>query len=132
MFAPENGILNTLHPSQHVAALEAAEVATPPSLLPCQTPFQPFPPLPAQLAPLSTACADGQRMLKSADVIIFNTTKPQAFPNGRDLDNDQIDLIGPYDPRVENLRRMEIAAGSPTANDVPHSATFPYLGLPQP
>lgn len=132
MFSPENGILNTLHPSQHVAALEAAEVATPPRLLPCQTPFQVLPAEPAPIAPLSTACADGQRMLKSADVIIFDTTKPQNFPNGRELANDQIDTIAQYDPRVENVRRSEIAGGSPTVNDVPHSATFPYLGLPQP
>ena len=71
-------------------------------------------------------------MLKAPDVIIFDTTKPQNFPNGRELANDQIDTIALFDPRVENVRRSEIPAGSPTTNDVPHAATFPYLGLPQP
>lgn len=85
-------------------------------------------------------------MLKSPDVIIFDTTKTQVFPNGRELANDQIDYIGTYDPRVENLRRMEMnrpAAPNdkdrhgtlfilnPSENDVPHSLTFPYLGEPQ-
>ena len=157
MFTPEQFIINTLHPSQQVAALEAKEAAAPaigaatPAvratfLMPCQTAFQPFSTtIPAQkLATLDIDCAPGQRMLKTPDVSIFDTTKPQHFPNGRDLDNDQIDLIGTfYDPRVENLRREEITAtgvdihgapvvASPTANDVPHDANFPYLGLPQP
>ena len=83
-------------------------------------------------------------MLKSPDVIIFDTTKTQNFPNGRDLTNDQIDSIGTFDPRVENLRRMEMTAPanpldrhgtpfvlSPSQNDVPHDTNFPYLGLPQ-
>ena len=157
MFTPEQFIINTLHPSQQVAALEAKEAAAPaigaatPAvratfLMPCQTAFQPFSKTsPAQkLATLDIDCAPGQRMLKAPDVSIFDTSKPQHFPNGRDLDNDQIDLIGTsYDPRVENLRREEITAtgvdihgapvvASPTANDVPHDANFPYLGLPQP
>lgn len=150
--------LNVLHPSQHIAALEAREAAAPAVgaateavrrtfLLPCQTPYQPFAALPsgsAQLTALVVDCAPGTRMVKAPDVIIFDTTKPQAFPNGRDLDNDQIDLIGTnYDPRVENLRRMEtVVSGndiqgipniqSPTANDVPHDTNFPYLGLQRP
>ena len=157
MFTPEQFILNTLHPSQHVAALEAKEAAAPAIgeatqavratfLLPCQTAFQPFDAdQTKQLAPLQIDCAPGQRMLKSADVIIFDTTKPQAFPNGRELTNDQINLIGTsYDPRVENLRRMEMTPPAnpldnhgvpfvlnPSANDVPHDTNFPYLGLPQ-
>jgi len=126
MFAPENGVLNNLHPSQHVAALG-------PVNMPCQTPFQPFP-VGGNLTPpqtLLTVCADDQRMLKAPDVIIFDTTKTQNFPNGRELTNDQIDTIATYDPRVESVRRSEIPV-SPTVNDVPHDTAFPYLGLPQP
>lgn len=150
--------LNVLHPSKHIAALEAREAAAPAFgaateairrtfILPCQTPFQPFAALPNGSAPLTALainCAPGQRMVKAPDVIIFDTTKPQAFPNGRELNNDQIDLIGTnYDPRVENLRRMEtVVSGndiqgipnlaSPVVNDVPHDTNFPYLGLRRP
>ena len=146
--------LNAIHPSLHVSTLEAKEADAPVAgtlnrnsfLLPCQTPFQPFSAVQSQtLATLVIDCAPGQRMLKTPDVIIFDTTKAQAFPNGRDLDNDQIDYIGSiFDPRVENLRRgeMNVPANpldnhgvpfvlSPSANDVPHDANFPYLGLPQ-
>ena len=107
MFAPERDIINTLHPSQHVAA--TAGLGGLPQLY-----GRPVPP----------------------DVMIFDTTKPQNFPNGRELNDDIIDLIAPYDTRVEGLRVGEantcLASGDPldcpTANDVPHSATFPYLG----
>ena len=169
MFTPEqisvvdvNGVthptLNVLHPSQHIAALEAREAAAPAFgaateavrrgfILPCQTPFQPFAALPNGSAPLTALeinCAPGTRMLKTPDVIIFDTTKPQVFPNGRELNNDQIDLIGSnYDPRVENLRRGEtVVSGndiqgipnlaSPVVNDVLHDTNFPYLGLRRP
>ncbi len=141
MFSPEQFILNTLHPSQHVAALEAAEIATTPILMPCQTPFQPLNTTTNRVQ-LRTDCAPGQRMLKSPDVIIFDTTKTQNFPNGRELTNDQIDSIGTFDPRVENVRRGEMTASgtdrnglpfvlNPSQNDVPHDTNFPYLGLPQ-
>lgn len=141
MFPPENGIINKLHPSQHVAALEAAQAAGVAGTLQCQTPYQ----LDANGNTIATVpalrkdCADeSQRMLKAADVAIFDTTKPQHFPNGRELADDQVDLIAPYDARVNTLlinpANGENTGGrtSPTANDVPHSATFPYLGLPQP
>ena len=150
--------LNVLHPSQHIAALEAREAAAPAFgaateavrrtfILPCQTIFQPFAALPTLSAPLTALeinCAPGQRMLKTPDVIIFDTTKPQVFPNGRELNNDQIDLIGSsYDPRVENLRRAEtVVAGndiqgipnlaSPVVNDILHDTNFPYLGVRRP
>jgi len=129
MFAPENGILNNMHPSQHVAALEAAEVAVPPRLLPCQTPFQNLSITP--IAITANCASEEQRMLKAPDVMIFDTTRAQNFPNGRELTNDQVDTIAQFDPRVENVRRAELGGGSPTVNDVPLSDTFPYLGLPQ-
>lgn len=143
--------LNALHPSQHVAALEAREAAAPAVgtanrnlfLLPCQTAFQTST-SPTTPVTLGFECAPGTRMLKAPDVMIFNTANAQNFPNGRELTNDQIDSIATFDPRVENVRRseMSVAAGAvdrqgdpfvlnPSANDVDHDTDFPYLGLPQ-
>lgn len=132
MFPPENGIINKLHPSQHVAALETAQAAGIAGTQQCQTPFQPNDAAFANVPALSKSCTEEQRIIKAPDVMIIDTTKAQSFPNGRELANDQIDLIAPYDSRVEVVRRGEIVGGSPTVNDVPFSDTFPYLGLPQP
>lgn len=54
------------------------------------------------------------------DVVIFNTALPAAFPNGRTLFDDVIDLVG--DPRL-----LETDAPFPDANDIPFLDTFPYL-----
>jgi hypothetical protein len=110
MFDPESAIVNTIHPSQQVAATSS---------------LGPLPALNGRTVP--------------PDVMIFDTTKPQHFPNGRELTDDIIDIIAPNDARVEKLRVDEAtlcaSTGNPldcpTANDVPYSATFPYLGLPQ-
>ena len=125
MFGPENGNnnpkntttarapnINNFHPSQHVA----------------------------QMAYLGGLPQLNNRTVPP-DVMIFDTTKPQAFPNGRELNEDIIDIISPNDSRVNNLRLQEAAACAPkpdgtpgdpldcpTENDVPHSLTFPYLG----
>lgn len=143
MFPPEMNIINTIHPSQHVQALEAAEAAdivngVLTNTQQCQTPYQ----IDANGNTISTVpallktCAPGQRLLKAPDVMIFDTTKPQHFPNGRELTDDQIDLIAPYDARVNTLlinpSNGENTGGrtSPSANDVPFENSFPYLGLP--
>jgi hypothetical protein len=55
------------------------------------------------------------------DVIIFDTSRPAAFPNGRDLPDDVVDLLGRQD-----------GAPFPSANDVPFLTTFPYLAPPHP
>lgn len=57
------------------------------------------------------------------DVILYDTSLPAAFPNGRELTDDVIDLVG--DPRILNTD-----APFPTANDVPFLAAFPYLAPP--
>lgn len=57
------------------------------------------------------------------DVVIYDTTLPAAFPNGRELADDVVDLVG--DPRV-----LGSDAPFPTANDVPFLAEFPYLAPP--
>ncbi len=106
MFSPEQLVINNLHPSQHVAAMGGLAL----------------PQLGGRTVP--------------PDVMIFDTSKPQSFPNGRELNDDIIDLIAPNDTRVEGLRAGETLACAasndpldcPTGNDVPHSASFPYLG----
>jgi hypothetical protein len=57
------------------------------------------------------------------DIILYDTTLPAAFPNGRELTDDVIDLVG--DPRI-----LATDAPFPTANDVPFLAAFPYLAPP--
>lgn len=64
------------------------------------------------------------RMLgKSPDVLIFDTALPAAFPNGRALTDDVVDLVG--DNRV-----LANDAPFPTTNDKPFLARFPYLAEP--
>lgn len=58
------------------------------------------------------------------DVMIFDTSLPAAYPNGRELTDDVVDLVG--DPRV-----LGNDAPFPSANDVPFLAVFPYLAPPQ-
>jgi hypothetical protein len=59
------------------------------------------------------------------DVMIYDTAKPAAFPNGRALTDDVVDLTAV--PRI-----LESDAPFPSANDVPFLETFPYLAPPQP
>jgi hypothetical protein len=59
------------------------------------------------------------------DVIILRPTVPVAYPNGRELTDDVVDLVG--DPRV-----LVNDAPFPAANDVPFLAAFPYLAPPHP
>jgi hypothetical protein len=57
------------------------------------------------------------------DVIIYDTTLPAAFPNGRELADDVIDLVGV--PAI-----LASDAPFPSANDVPFLPGFPYLAPP--
>lgn len=59
--------------------------------------------------------------------IIFDTSKPAAFPNGRALTDDVVDLMCSLagECRVRNSENP-----SPTENDVPFLDTFPYLAPP--
>ncbi len=54
------------------------------------------------------------------DVVIFDTRKPAAFPNGRDLVDDVLDLLG-----------RQGAPNNPSENDVEFLTRFPYLSPPQ-
>jgi hypothetical protein len=57
------------------------------------------------------------------DVMIYDTSRPAAFPNGRELADDVVDLVG--DPRV-----LVDDAPFPSANDVPFLTAFPWLSPP--
>lgn len=57
------------------------------------------------------------------DVMIYDTSLPAAFPNGRVLTDNVVGIVA--DPRVVN-------APGTTANDVPFLSTFPYLAPPHP
>jgi len=61
----------------------------------------------------------------SPDVIIFDTARPAAYPNGRVLEDDVVDLVG--DPRV-----LGNDAPFPSTNDRSFTSTFPYLATPHP
>lgn len=57
------------------------------------------------------------------DVIIYDVSRPAAFPNGRELTDDVVDLVG--DPRV-----LSNDYPFPSQNDVPFLTSFPYLAPP--
>jgi hypothetical protein len=59
------------------------------------------------------------------DVMIYDLSKPAAFPNGRALTDDVVDLVG--DPRL-----LANDSPFPSENDLPFLATFPYLAAPHP
>ena len=58
-------------------------------------------------------------------MIIFDTLEDAEYPNGRELTDDVVDLVG--DPRP-----LSNDAPFPTANDVPFLDVLPYLAAPQP
>lgn len=57
------------------------------------------------------------------DVVIFDTSRPVAYPNGRELAEDVVDIVA--DPRV-----LMNDAPFPATNDLPFLAEFPYLSPP--
>lgn len=59
------------------------------------------------------------------DVLIFDPSRPVAFPNGRELTDDVVDLVG--DDRV-----LGNDDPFPDENDLPFLNAFPYLALPHP
>lgn len=59
------------------------------------------------------------------DVMIFDTSRPARFPNGRLLTDDVIFLVAD-DP----LKNDPVAGGDPRVNDKPFLDSFPYLAEP--
>lgn len=64
-------------------------------------------------------------MGKVPDVMIYDTSKPALYPNGRALQDDVVDMVG--DARV-----LGNDAPYPSANDLPFLTVFPYLSPPHP
>ncbi len=65
------------------------------------------------------------RMEVVPDVMILDTSRPVAFPNGRELTDDVVDLVG--DRRV-----LDDDDPFPAQNDLPFLSVFPYLAPPHP
>jgi len=61
--------------------------------------------------------------------IIFDTSRAAAFPNGRALTDDVVDLMCSL---AGECRVFSSENPSPTTNDVPFLDTFPYLAPPHP
>ena len=68
--------------------------------------------------------AHERRLGVPPDVIIFDTSRPARFPNGRDLADDVVDMVG-------DTRLLANDAPFPSENDVPFLPSFPYLAPPQ-
>lgn len=67
------------------------------------------------------------KMGVAPDVVIFDTSRPAGFPNGRLLTDDIITMLGnDGDPAVFS----NPVAEAPTANDKSFLASFPYLAAP--
>lgn len=62
---------------------------------------------------------------KRPDVMMYNVALPAAFPNGRALTDDVVNLVG--DNRV-----LANDAPFPSTNDLPFLSGFPYLAAPHP
>jgi len=60
---------------------------------------------------------------KQPDVVILDASRATAYPNGRALEDDVVDLVG-------DLRVINSDSPFPTANDRPFLAEFPYLADP--
>ena len=66
------------------------------------------------------------------DVIIYDTNSDAAFPNGRALEDDVVDLVCQLEGECRVFNMANEGLGGPSANDVPFLSTFPYSGEPQP
>jgi hypothetical protein len=61
------------------------------------------------------------------DVMIYDTSRPASYPNGRALTDDVVDLACALSAEC---RVANNDAPNPTANDEPFEAAFPYLAAP--
>jgi len=61
------------------------------------------------------------------DVLIFDTSRPASYPNGRDLADDVVNLVCDL---INECRAQDSDFPFPTENDVPFLLDFPYLAAP--
>lgn len=64
------------------------------------------------------------------DVMIYDTSLPAEFPNGRELTDDVVDLVAAIDPSPGAQNVLNTDTPFPSANDKPFLPTFPYLAEP--
>ena len=64
-------------------------------------------------------------------VAIYDTTSGAAFPNGRALEDDVVDLVCELEGECRIFNMPNEGAGGPSTNDVLFLGTFPYLWEPQ-
>lgn len=64
------------------------------------------------------------------DVMIYDTSLPAEFPNGRELADDVVDLVAAIDHGAAAQNVLNTDAPFPSANDVPFLSEFPYLAPP--
>ena len=64
------------------------------------------------------------------DVMIYDTSLPAEFPNGRELTDDVIDLVAAIDSGAGAQNVLSTDAPFPSENDKPFLSTFPYLAEP--
>lgn len=64
------------------------------------------------------------------DVLILDTSKDTAFPNGRALEDDVVDLMCQLEGECRVFNQPNEGANGPTQNDAPFMSAFPYLAPP--
>ena len=64
------------------------------------------------------------------EVVIYDISKPAAFPNGRALEDDVVDLACSLSGECRVFNMPDEGSGGPTANDLPFLNHFPYLAPP--
>jgi hypothetical protein len=87
-----------------------------------------------RLHPRDHLSVTGQR----PNVLIYDTSLPAAFPNGRALEDDVIDLTCLYDldgdgvreAPIGTCRQLEMDVPAASANDVEFPGAWPYLAPP--
>jgi hypothetical protein len=65
------------------------------------------------------------------DVMIYDTSLPAEFPNGRELTDDVVNLVAAIDPSPSAQNVLNTDAPFPSENDVPFLSEFPYLAEPR-
>ncbi len=124
---PRFGFINTLPPSQHVAAIERKSkksAAVSKFVMDYIAPA----------ANLWTYVGAIRYYDAAPDVSIYTTRFPAGFPNGRRLEDDVAAISCPFGECI--LNELAITEGQiwprPTTNDKPFLPDFPYLAEPWP